>query len=42
MNIIEPIVNEEIDKSLGILLKELSKIREILGRNPTYTELIIF
>ena len=42
MNIIEPIVNEEIAKSLGILLEELSKIREILGRNPNYTELSIF
>ena len=42
MNIIEPIVNEEIAKSLGILPEELSKIREILGRNPNYTELSIF
>ena len=42
MKVIEPQINEEIAKSLGILPEELKKIESILGRTPNYTELSIF
>ncbi len=34
--------NEEVAVTLGLLLEEFNKIREILGREPNFTELSIF
>jgi phosphoribosylformylglycinamidine synthase subunit PurL len=38
----EPIVNLELAKELGLLEEEYERIKNILGRIPTYTELGIF
>ncbi|HUM51712.1 MAG TPA: phosphoribosylformylglycinamidine synthase subunit PurL [Chitinophagales bacterium] len=38
----QPIVNEDIAKSLGLLPEEYQKIQDILGRIPTFTELSIY
>ncbi len=41
-NIIEPEINLELAKELGLLEEEYERIKKILGRIPTYTELGIF
>ena len=38
----QPLVNEDIAKSLGLLPEEYQKIQDILGRIPTFTELSIY
>jgi len=38
----EPDVSVELAKELGLTLEEFSRIKEILGRLPTYTELGIY
>lgn len=37
-----PEVNESVASKLGVLPEELSKIREVLGRNPNFTELSMY
>lgn len=37
-----PQVNEEVAGKLGVLPEELTKIREVLGRNPNFTELSMY
>ncbi|MEZ5009160.1 MAG: phosphoribosylformylglycinamidine synthase subunit PurL [Chitinophagales bacterium] len=41
-NILEPEVNIETAKELGLLPEEFEKIKNILGRTPNFTELSIF
>jgi phosphoribosylformylglycinamidine synthase len=38
----EPVVNSDLAKQFGLLEEEYERILEILGRNPSYTELGIF
>ena len=38
----QPLVNEDIAKSLGLLPEEYQKIQDILGRIPTFTEISIY
>lgn len=38
----QPIVNEEMAKSVGLLPEEYQKIQDILGRIPTFTELSVY
>lgn len=38
----QPVVTEETAKSLGLLPEEYEKIRQILGRIPTFTELSVY
>jgi len=38
----QPVVNEEVAKSLGLLPEEYQKIQDILGRVPTFTELSVY
>lgn len=42
VNILEPVVNSETAKELGLLPEEFEKIKKILGRTPNFTELSIF
>lgn len=42
MQITEPTVNLEIAQNLGLNAEEFSKIAEIMGRQPNFTELSIF
>ena len=39
---VEPSVTFEIAEELGLNQEEYDKIKEILGRNPNFTELSIF
>jgi len=39
---VEPIVNLEIARELGLLEEEFEKIKQILGREPNFTELSIY